>query len=423
MPGIQNPTRHLAQRDNLLADKVNEVVGVVNNREQFIPLPLPRTLLSPNESVVATNYRIPVGFEARILNAAISATPSTMDIELDIFYSAGTFGGVTGTNIVSTAGEFDGGVSFYQAGEFVVTLKNKSSVVLELAASVMLTLRPLGAAGSLLAASVIAGPGGPPGPTGPPGPSGSPGSGGAGTPGMIWTGSYQVGRVYRDKEVASFNLYGSLISSFIARTTTTEDPQTSYLTNDGVWNPVAIGSAGPVGNAGTAGATGSNSVIPSAFTQFVNGTMYSSSDWVVTPVTGYNSLLTDAVGGTTATSGAHTYVFGLRETYIESTSNNPSFQRGLSTLVGALRFAFTGGGTIQLPSIALSASKLNYNSTNCDVMVSVQGTVPVYVNGSGTFAGGVTCYPVVGTNSQFVVRSANPSTVWVELGFHGGAAY
>ena len=57
VPGLSNPTRNLAQRDNLLAEKVNEVVAVVNNREQFVPLPVIRTIVAPNDETIITNYK------------------------------------------------------------------------------------------------------------------------------------------------------------------------------------------------------------------------------------------------------------------------------------------------------------------------------------------------------------------------------
>ena len=47
VPGLQNPTRHLAERDNAIAAKLNEVVGAVNNKEQFVPLNLSRTAIPP----------------------------------------------------------------------------------------------------------------------------------------------------------------------------------------------------------------------------------------------------------------------------------------------------------------------------------------------------------------------------------------
>lgn len=458
VPGLQNPTRQLAQRDNLVADKLNEVIGVVNNREQLVQLPMVRTVLAPSESLTVTNYRIPVGFESRVLNASISSTPQVPDIELDIFYSAGTFGNVTGTSIVATATEFTGGVNFYQTGEFIVALKNKSAVTLEISASILLTIRPIGAEGSLLVASVIQGQQGPPGQGGPPGPPGTPGSGGAGSPGMIWTGSFQSGRTYRDKEVASFPLYGTLLSSFIARTTTTEDPGTSYFANDGVWNPVAIGSSGPPGVSGTGGPPGVSGSVPYVATQTVFGTLYTGPDWVVTPVTGYSDVLIDAFGGTVGLVGNHTYRFPMRENYIESTTPNLGFQRGMTVLLGALRFAFSGDGTFAMPTAALSNSKVDYNSSNCDVILAVSGTVPTIivngtgsipttytvvngtdiggvVTGTGTFpqtiidGGGVgvteliTCYPTGLSSNQFVIKSVNPSPVWVQVAIHGGMTY
>ena len=114
VPGLSNPTRHLAFRDDLIAEKINEVVSVVNNQEQFVPLPVVRTTVPPGEEVVVTNYRIPQGFEARVLNAVVSTVPTTTSAELNIMYSS-SFGGSAGTNIVTVTpgSEFTGDVNFY----------------------------------------------------------------------------------------------------------------------------------------------------------------------------------------------------------------------------------------------------------------------------------------------------------------------
>src|SRR5262245_12853464 len=122
--GLQNPTRYLAQRDNLLAGKVNEVIQSVNNREQFVPLTLVRTTLAPSEELIPFNYRIPPGFEARVLNAIVAATPASADAELSVQYTTG-FGAAAGENLLTTSGEFVSGTSFKTAGEFIISLKNK----------------------------------------------------------------------------------------------------------------------------------------------------------------------------------------------------------------------------------------------------------------------------------------------------------
>jgi len=125
VPGMTNPTRNLAERDNLLGNKVNEIVEVVNNQEQFVPLPLVRTNVPPGEEIVVTNYRIPSGFEARVLNAVLSATPTSTSAEVNVYYSE-SYGGSAGIAVVTATpgSEFTGDVNFYQVGEFIITLSN-----------------------------------------------------------------------------------------------------------------------------------------------------------------------------------------------------------------------------------------------------------------------------------------------------------
>src|SRR4051812_40472560 len=121
VPGVSGPTRELAERDNLIAQKLNETIQIVNNKEQFVPLPILRTTLPPNDNLVVTNYRIPAGFEARILNASIASSPLSADIQLNIFYATG-FGNSTGESLVSTSDEITSGTSFKQNGEFIITI-------------------------------------------------------------------------------------------------------------------------------------------------------------------------------------------------------------------------------------------------------------------------------------------------------------
>lgn len=257
VPGLSNPTRNLAERDNLLAEKMNEVVQVVNNQEQFVPLPVIRTMVPANDQVIVTNYRIPLGFEARVLNAVISASPATTAVQLDVEYSS-SFGGSTGISVVTVTpgSEFTGDVNFYQTGEFILTIKNTGAAMLEVAASVMLTMRPLGAEGTLLIGSVITGPQGKPGQKGVPGPPGPPGTGGAGSAGMSWRGNWVNGISYLKNDTVAYS-YSGTYGSWICRVAHTassgvNDPQVDAVT----WNTMAIGVIGPSGANGAAGATG-----------------------------------------------------------------------------------------------------------------------------------------------------------------------
>lgn len=397
VPGLQNPTRHLAERDNQLAEKVNEVIGIVNNQEQFVPMPVVRTLLAPSEEMTVYNYRIPAGFESRVLNAAISATPASSDIELKVYYNAG-FGGVTGSEIVSTATEFTGGVTFYNNGEFIIALKNKSASSLELAASLLLTLRPLGAEGSLLVASVVQGKSGDPGPPGPPGKQGLPGTGGAGSPGMVWTGTYDAGHTYVPKEVASYELYGSMTSSFIATQTIPAgslDPETAYLSGNSAWQVVALGSAGPRGIPGTVGSSGSS---VSFFNTTASGSFVTGSDWIAGTST-YASFYT-----TSMLQASRKYSLPFQESAVLSAVNN-----GLATLMTSVQICFAGHGTVYLPQKA-DGALCDYVSANMNPIIAANGTAHVY---TGTTPSATVYATADGTG--FVIQAMDP--VPANIGF------
>jgi hypothetical protein len=203
--GVSRPTRHLAQRDVALADKLNEVVEAVNNKDQFVPLPVLRTVLPPNSEEIIQNFRIPPGFECRVLNAIVTSLPASSSAELDIYYTAYSFGNSTGAQVVTTSTEYSGGTLFYANGEFVITLKNRGGATLELIASILLTMRPVGSTSSYLLASALVGEPGRPGQPGRKGDTGgSGGAGPAGTPGLVWMGDYSASTTYNDKAVVAY---------------------------------------------------------------------------------------------------------------------------------------------------------------------------------------------------------------------------
>ncbi len=136
---MANSSRNLAQRDNLLASKLNEVVKVLNNREQLINVPAVRTVLPPGASEIIQNFRIPEGFEARVLNASVAPAGQA---RLDVFHGDESYGAQAGAKIINTTDEFDGGVSFFGTGEFIVKLTNLFDATIDAAASLILTMRP-----------------------------------------------------------------------------------------------------------------------------------------------------------------------------------------------------------------------------------------------------------------------------------------
>ncbi len=385
--GLQNPTRYLAQRDNILAAKVNEVISSVNNREQIVPIQLPRTTLAPGEELVPYNYRIPPGFEARVLNAVVTASPVSADIELNVLYAAG-FGNATGESLISTSGEFTSGTSFKGSGELIVVLKNKGASSLDVIASILLTMRPVGDEGTLLVGSTVRGDRGLPGQKGDRGEQGIPGTGGAGSPGMVWTGEWvgpPTGRVYNQKDVASFPLYGSLIGSYICIQGHNSSDAAKAPPNSSFWDVVALGSSGSVtGVAGPPGPGGAGAVI----THFnvINGTFTTGSDWDKGSYAGYDS-------STMAVSTD--YTAPVNEAVIKASTGTLCF------LFGLRRMTFRGSGTLTLPSIALSGATVDYTNTNINAFIVSNGTQAGAFN-AGFSGTSLSCVPV--STNQFVLK-------------------
>lgn len=211
--GLQTPTRHLAQRDNILASKLNEVVAAVNNKEQFVPLSIPRTSVAPGVEEIVTNFAIPAGFEARVLNATVGSNPVSTNAGLRIYFSNG-YGNATGVELVSTTSTFQSGVAFYNDGEFVIALRNNGASTLEIVSSITLTIRPIGSTASLLVGSIIQGQRGYPGRQGDPGLKGDPGVGGAGTAGLVWKGTFNSANSYNVNDAVNYTS-GGVTQSYI----------------------------------------------------------------------------------------------------------------------------------------------------------------------------------------------------------------
>jgi len=240
VPGLQNPTRMLAERDNLIAVKLNEVVTEVNNKEQVVPLPIPRTGIPSSTEEVVFNFKIPDGFEARILSAAIGSSPVTTDLTLKIYFSTG-YGNTTGTELVSTTGSFDSGVAFYNTGEFIVAVVNDGSQSLDAVASVILTVRPMGSEASLLVGSIIRGARGYTGGRGDKGDKGDPGVGGAGTPGLSWAGTFSSATSYNPPQAVYYTRENGSTESYIA--IAANPSPAKHPTDSAYWDPLAAGAA------------------------------------------------------------------------------------------------------------------------------------------------------------------------------------
>lgn len=240
VPGLQNPTRMLAERDNKLAAKMNEVVSVVNNKEQVVTLPIPRTAIPPTTEEVVFNFAIPDGYEARILSAAVGSSPTTNDLTLKVYYSTG-FGNTTGTELVSTTSTFSSGVAFYNTGELIVAILNDGSASLDAVSSIVLTVRPIGSTASLLVGSVIRGPRGYTGSKGDDGGKGDPGVGGAGTPGLSWTGTFSDAASYNPPQAVYYTRENGAIEAYIS--TAGNSAPAFHPTDPAYWDPLAAGAA------------------------------------------------------------------------------------------------------------------------------------------------------------------------------------
>jgi len=255
---VANPTRQLAQRDNLIADKLNEVITMVNNKEQYVNLPVFRTVLSPGSSEIVTNYRIPAGFEARIFNAKVSSSPIG-SAKLDIYHNADSFGASSGTQVVTTADELSGGTTFWPSGEFIVAIFNSGTATAEIFASIILTMRPVGPQAGGLIGPGAEGARGPKGDPGDQGQQGNPGpTGPRGTPGLVWKGLWTGVTTYVAGDVVRYNFAGtSGYSSYVARTTSINQPPPLPANQlNTYWELVAQAATGQTGGSGNSGPTG-----------------------------------------------------------------------------------------------------------------------------------------------------------------------
>ena len=250
-------TRDLAERDNQIAAAVNQLIAEVNNKEQSVALPLVRTSVPPSSSVVVTNFRIPAGYEVRILNGKISSTNNLVRLEVD--WDA-TYGNDTGSeNLVSTLDEASAGTEFKGTGELVVRLNNTGATTADAIPSVTVTQRPTGITGGGLVSPGSVGPQGIPGPQGIQGNAGTKGDTGAqGAPGIgPWKGQWDGSIFYNTNEVVKYKFAGSGFSSYIALTDgSAVTPPNPLDGSNAQWDLMA--AAGDFsGNDGADGADGS----------------------------------------------------------------------------------------------------------------------------------------------------------------------
>lgn len=435
---IAQGTRHLAYRDTLLASKVNEIIAAINNKDQFINLPTVTTTLPAGAIQVVTNFRIPPGFEARVLNAAVSSTPVS-SFKLSIGYNANQFGLTTyDTETVSTFNEFTAGTPFYGTGELVVQLTNVNSRTATGTASIALTMRPVAAQKGGIIGPGAVGPKGSKGDKGDQGDQGNPGSPGpAGPIGATWRGPWNSGSNFAARDLTEW--FGS---TWFAKTPNINvAPPTDPTVGSATWDLVSKagaqgaqgsqgsqggqgsqgfqGNSGPQGNQGNMGTSGQGFNVTGSYNSGATYNAYDvvnydigqdrytffASSFVGTNVPPPNSpwagLFGPFVGAgyagriaVTATETGVDYVAGSANglyVAIPSGSNYNQFQwsessvfggppgfgfTGLSTLRGTKRAVFRGQLTVDLP-LQADGLKRGWTTSDVEVQVTGQGTIPV----------------------------------------------
>lgn len=183
---LSRTTRSLAQRDVLLRDKVNELIETVSVKDQLVPLMIPRTRLGLGETLAACDFRIPPGFEARVVSATVAAEPSG-SVLLEVLYTS-VFGATGGTAMAATYGTQTPRELFCEEGGLVVQLTNSSTLLpADVSATVTVLVRPPVTLLGGVTGTELPGPPGPPGNDGAdstvPGPQGPAGPQGDSIPG------------------------------------------------------------------------------------------------------------------------------------------------------------------------------------------------------------------------------------------------
>lgn len=406
VPGLSNPTRHLAARDNMVAEKLNAVIAEVNNKEQIVPLPIYRTVLPPITEEIVANHRIPNGYEARVLNAVISSNPPSSDIELNVLWSEG-FGNVSGASVMTTTNESSGGTTFSPYGEFIIQVKNKGGVTLDIVASVMLTMRPItDVSGALLPSATVA-PAGPAGAKGEKGEKGDVGSTGpAGSPGLNFRRQwvrlpYPI--TYQPNDVVTYDFAGtSQRSAFVCLQGHIADgvnqPQPSLMPSP-FWDFLS--------EAGEQGAAGGATVLEQS-TNPLTGVFATGSDYVAGVTNG---------GYTGSGSPSQSYALDFKEVRQQAAGAST----GLAHLTASFRRIFAGSVTVTLPTTGGGAI-VDWDNSLCHLVVTGNGTIPVSVfKSEGSYANS----PVSWDNSStgWVVNVPGDVPQKVNAAIYGVSAY
>lgn len=395
VPGISNPTRHLAARDALIADGLNQVIAEVNNKEQIIPLPVYRMVMPPSTEEIVANHRIPNGYEARVLNVAVSSTPNSADIELNVLWAEG-FGNVSGSAVMTTTGESSGGTTFSPAGEFIVQVKNKGGVTLDVVASVMVTMRPItDTSGALLPAATVA----PAGPTGAKGETGGKGDTGgvgpAGSPGLNFRGQwvnlpYPI--TYQPNDVVSHDFSGTsqrsafvCIQGHIANGINQPQPT---LTPSPYWEWLA--------EAGETGSEGASGTVGVSFTSSTSAGIAQTAANFSSPGTGFGDY---SAGDSPSSSLDYTFT----ESVVTADGD------GMAVVRGSLQYIFHGSLAVILPSPSTGAA-FTWQTGDVVFSSSSDAVKDVIAESSGSIVAGVYHY-TNDSNSYGVVVDSGGTAV------------
>lgn len=414
---ISNPTRQLAQRDTVIAERLNTVIAEVNNKEQVVPVSIPQIVVPASSQEIITNFRIPPGYEARVLNAIISSSPLSSSIELDVMWANG-YGNVTGESVVSTSSELTGGTKFYPTGEFIIAVKNTGDTTLDIVAQVLLTVRPITSITSAILPAPSVAPPGPPGIKGDPGKPGGPGSTGApGSPGLIFRGRWTrtpFPVAFGVNDVVTLDFAGtSGASSFVCLSPHIADDVNKpnpTLVPTAAWDFLA--EAGAIGSTGTAGSAGTP-LFPTFTQTSLTTDATTSSNYVMAPDTldDNYSRTTLPVAGTTARE-----VFHWNEYVVQGGTNSIN---GLAFLAMNERRTFSGTIGFALPQ-STDGALAQWNVTNVMCIASIHGTINsadvVTSNGTvatGTFASLCTVVPVSPSTYQIAVLSQAPQKIGI----------
>lgn len=142
---IANISRALANRDQQIVDAFNGLIAALKNAQLQVPIVLPRTSIPSLGNVWVGNFRIPVGYQASVVDAIVSSLPVANVCQLQVIHSAGTYGqdgsGGGVTTLVNTTSEYAVAGSFVGEGELIFKLASTATQRLSVSASITLILK------------------------------------------------------------------------------------------------------------------------------------------------------------------------------------------------------------------------------------------------------------------------------------------